>query len=189
MRPELSYSARPMCPRGSRREPVCVWGHLLVSSRPLLEVTTLHSGYGRIPVLHGVDLTISDGEVVGILGHNGMGKSTLLKTLMGFVPTTQGQVVFDGEDVTRWAPHRRSRLGLGYVPQGRGIFPQLTVLENLRMGMLQSGHDEVSALDRILDDFPLLSGLLDRRGGNLSGGATDSSACALFERRSTVGVA
>ncbi len=106
------------------------------ASPPLLSVEGLHSGYGRIPILGGVTLAVRPGEFVGILGHNGMGKTTLLRTLMGYLPATAGQVRFEGADITRRSPTARARMGLGYVPQGREIFPALSVRENLRMGCL-----------------------------------------------------
>src|SRR5881227_1227734 len=100
----------------------------------MLDVQGLRTGYGRIPILNGVSFAVNQGEFIGILGHNGMGKTTLLKALMGFLPVTGGSVRLDSADVTGAEPCRRARLGLGYVPQGRDIFPGLTVYENLRMG-------------------------------------------------------
>ena len=100
----------------------------------MLDVQGLKTAYGRIPILNGVSFAVREGEFVGILGHNGMGKTTLLKALMGFLPATGGRVLFGHDDVTTAEPYRRARLGLGYVPQGREIFPGLTVHENLRMG-------------------------------------------------------
>ena len=101
---------------------------------PLLNVHDLHAGYGRIPILGGVSLHVGEAEFVGILGHNGMGKSTLLRTLTGNLPATAGSITFDGRDITRLSPTARARAGIGYVPQGREIFPALSVHENLRMG-------------------------------------------------------
>ncbi|WP_375463743.1 ATP-binding cassette domain-containing protein, partial [uncultured Methylobacterium sp.] len=98
----------------------------LRSVEPLLSVEGLHAGYGRIPILGGISLTVAPGAVVGILGHNGMGKTTLLRTLMGYLPATMGTVRFDGRDLTRAAPTARARAGIGYVPQGREIFPALS---------------------------------------------------------------
>jgi branched-chain amino acid transport system ATP-binding protein len=141
-----------------------------------LEVTGLRAAYSRIPILHGIDLSVAEGEFVGILGHNGMGKTTLLRTLIGHVPATAGQIVFDGTDITRWSPFERVRRGLGYVPQGRQIFPDLTVLENLRMGAV--AHGNATGEEDVLDDFPLLSPLLHRRGGDLSGGEQQVLAIA-----------
>jgi amidase len=144
----------------------------------LLEVEGLRAGYGRVPVLHGIDLTVAEGEIVGVLGHNGMGKTTILKTLMGIVPATAGSVVFDGIDVTHMPPHERNRLGLAYVPQGRGIFPHLSVLDNLRMGVAAHAEDEEQAVRRILEEFPRLERLLEREGGELSGGEQQLLAIA-----------
>ncbi|MCC5968987.1 MAG: amidase [Pararhodobacter sp.] len=144
-----------------------------------LEVSSIVGGYGRVPVVHGVDLTVAAGEVVGILGHNGMGKSTLLKLIMGMLPATSGRVRFRGADVTGDPPHRRAALGLGYVPQGRGIFPQLSVRDNLRFAWQDhGGADETAALEQALNDFPRLRTLIDREGGALSGGEQQLLALA-----------
>jgi branched-chain amino acid transport system ATP-binding protein len=93
----------------------------------MLDVQGLRTGYGRIPILNGIGFAVREGEFVGVLGHNGMGKTTLLRALMGFLPATGGRVQFAGTDVTAMEPYRRARLGFGYVPQGREIFPDLTV--------------------------------------------------------------
>ena len=145
----------------------------------LLEVKGLSAGYGRVPVLHGVDFTVGDGEIVGVLGHNGMGKTTLLKTIMGLVPATGGVIGYAGLDLTRERASERARIGLGYVPQGRGIFPNLTVRDNVRMGLAAHGAaDEEESVRRILNDFPRLEPLLDREGGALSGGEQQLLAIA-----------
>jgi len=144
----------------------------------LLTVSGLCSGYGRIPILTGIDFAMGEGEYLGILGHNGMGKTTLMRTLMGQLPATAGRIVFAGVDVTALKPHRRSRLGLGLVPQGREIFADLTVLENLRMGLVAAGKEDPTLLDAVLEDFPRLKRLLDRRGGALSGGEQQLLALA-----------
>ena len=149
-----------------------------MSATMILEVEGLCSGYGRVPVLHGIDLKVADGEIVGILGHNGMGKTTLLKTLTGLVAATAGTVEFDGVDVTRLPAHERNRMGLAYVPQGRGIFPHLSVLDNLRMGIAAHEDDEEQAIRRILEEFPRLERLLERDGGELSGGEQQRVAIA-----------
>ena len=138
----------------------------------------LHASYGRIPILNGIDLTVEAGAAVGILGHNGMGKTTLLRTLMGFVPATQGVVTFADQDITRAPPHARSALGIGYVPQGRQIFPALSVLDNLRMGCVAKPVAERAAIERVLEEFPRLKPLLDRSGGDLSGGEQQLLALA-----------
>jgi branched-chain amino acid transport system ATP-binding protein/urea transport system ATP-binding protein len=144
----------------------------------LLEVKGLRSGYGRIPILFGVDMTVGAGEYLGILGHNGMGKTTMLRTLMGHLPATAGSVVFAGREITGLKPHERSRLGIGLVPQGREIFPDLSVLENLRMGLAAAPREDRSVIDAVLQDFPRLVRLLDRRGGALSGGEQQLLALA-----------
>ena len=144
----------------------------------LLEVKALSAGYGRVPVLHGVDFTVEEGEIVGVLGHNGMGKTTLLKTIMGIVPATGGVIGYAGLDLTRERASERARLGLGYVPQGRGIFPALSVLDNIRMGIAAHAGEEEEAVRRILAGFPRLEPLLDREGGALSGGEQQLLAIA-----------
>ncbi len=142
-----------------------------------LAVSGLHSGYGRIPILAGVTLAAAEGETVGILGHNGMGKTTLLRTLMGYLPATAGSVQVDGHDVTRLPPAARARRGVGYVPQGREIFATLSVAENLQMGCLRQS-DARATIAAILEDFPRLNRLLDRPGGALSGGEQQLLALA-----------
>ncbi|MFU8864048.1 MAG: amidase [Rhodobacterales bacterium] len=144
----------------------------------LLKVSGLRAGYGRVPVLHGIDLTVNAGEILGVLGHNGMGKSTLLKTLMGIIPATGGSMVFDGQDLVRMRSSARAQMGIGYVPQGRGIFPNLSVRDNLRMGVAAHDMDEDSAIERVLTDFPRLERLLERDGGALSGGEQQLLALA-----------
>ncbi len=137
----------------------------------VLDVAGLRAGYGPVPVLHGIDFQLREGEAVGIVGHNGVGKTTFLKALLGLVPATAGRVTMDGVDVTRMKAHERSRLGVGYVPQGRGILPGLTALENLRLAWsADSGEIEPSAIERVVDTLPRLRALLDRKGGALSGG-------------------
>ncbi|HCW84702.1 MAG TPA: amidase, partial [Rhodobacteraceae bacterium] len=137
----------------------------------LLSAKGLSGGYGRVPILHGIDLDVAENEVVGVLGHNGMGKTTLLKTLMGFLPAGSGQVRYDQNDITRLPPNERSQMGIGYVPQGRGIFPQLSVRDNLRFAWHDHGNgSEHDVIEAVLADFPRLSRLLDREGGALSGG-------------------
>ncbi len=140
-------------------------------SDTVVEVAELRAGYSGIPVLRGVSFALREGEAIGIVGHNGMGKSTLLKTLVGLVPATSGRISIDGLDVSHMPAHERSRLGIGYVPQGRGIMPGLTALENLRLGWSEdSGDTEQAALERVLDTLPRLNSVLDRKGGALSGG-------------------
>ena len=136
--------------------------------RPVLSVEGLDAGYGGSQILWSVDVAVSSGQVVCLMGRNGVGKTTLLKTIMGLLPARGGRVLLEGVDVTRWSPDRRARAGVGYVPQGREIFPHLTVEENLRMSLLGCGR--APDLDAALSLFPTLRRLLGRKGGVLSGG-------------------
>jgi urea transport system ATP-binding protein len=134
----------------------------------MLAVERLDAGYGGSQILWSVDLAVPPGQVVCLMGRNGVGKTTLLKTIMGLLPARGGRVVVDGSDVTRWSPDRRARAGVGYVPQGREIFPQLTVEENLQVGL---GVSKAPAIPpRIFKLFPVLKKMRMRRGGDLSGG-------------------
>jgi branched-chain amino acid transport system ATP-binding protein len=145
----------------------------------MLEVRDIHACYGRIPVLSGINFTVGDHEVVGVLGHNGMGKTTLLKTLIGQVPLTSGRIRLANVDISHSPPFRRARAGLGYVPQGRQIFPGLSVYENLRMGFVENGIDsEELIIKDILARFPRLDPLIDRLGSALSGGEQQILALA-----------
>ena len=134
----------------------------------MLSVSRLDVAYGQSQVLWDVDLDVRAGELVCLMGRNGVGKTTLLKTAMGLLPARRGRVSFDGTEITGWSPDRRARAGIGYVPQGREIFPRLTVEENLRMALLGTGR--ATALDEPLELFPALAPLLRRQGGVLSGG-------------------
>ena len=133
----------------------------------MLSVSRLDVAYGQSQVLWDVDLDVGAGELVCLMGRNGVGKTTLLKTAMGLLPARRGRVSFDGTEITGWSPDRRARAGIGYVPQGREIFPRLTVEENLRMALLGTGR--AAALDEPLELFPALAPLLGQ-GGVLSGG-------------------
>lgn len=144
----------------------------------MLEVSNLAAGYGRIPILGGVTFAVAEGEFIGVLGHNGMGKTTLLRALMGYIPATAGRVMLEGADITRAEPYRRARSGMGYVPQGREIFPALSVRDNLRMGAVGRPKDEATAIGSALETFPRLKRLLDRPGGALSGGEQQLLAMA-----------
>jgi urea ABC transporter ATP-binding protein UrtE len=145
----------------------------------MLEVDNVHAGYNRIPVLSGINFTVAEHEVVGVLGHNGMGKTTLLKTLIGQIPLTRGKIRFGGAEIGNKSSFRRVRAGLGYVPQGRAIFPDLTVHENLRMGFIEDGiHSEDNTVKDVLARFPRLDPIIDRLGGALSGGEQQILALA-----------
>ncbi|MFA7279643.1 MAG: ABC transporter ATP-binding protein [Sterolibacterium sp.] len=137
----------------------------------LLQASGLHTYYGASHILHGVDFRIGSGEAIGLMGRNGMGKTTLIRTLLGYVRPRQGRVSWRGEDVAHAAPYRIARLGAAYVPEGRGIFPNLSVKENLVMAA-RSGPDgrREWTYDRIMDTFPRLTERLDHMGGQLSGG-------------------
>jgi urea transport system ATP-binding protein len=126
-------------------------------------VEGLNQYYGGSHILRDVSFEIPSGKVTALLGRNGVGKTTLLKTLMGLVPARTGKIAFENEDLTKATPHARARAGLGYVPQGREIFPRLTVNENLLMGAARIP-------DRVFELFPVLRQMLGRRGGDLSGG-------------------
>lgn len=148
----------------------------ILAGQSLLEIRGLRSGYGRIRILDGIDLNIASGSIVGILGHNGMGKTTLLRTLIGQLKTISGSVRFDGQEISGLKPHERVLKGLGYVPQGREIFQDLSVRENLQMGMTRSKDKD--ALHKVLEYFPILGPLLDRPGRGLSGGQQQILALA-----------
>lgn len=145
----------------------------------VLDVAELRAGYGHVPVLHGVTLQVHEGEAIGIVGHNGMGKTTLLKTLIGLLAPSAGRITLDGVDVTHTPAHLRSRMGIAYVPQGRGILPALSAHDNLRLAWRAgNGESETQAVQRVVDAFPRLARLLDRRGGALSGGEQQILALA-----------
>ena len=138
--------------------------------KPMLEVDGLTASYGRIPVLNGVSFTVAAGEVLGILGYNGMGKTTLIKSLIGLVPSSSGSIRFDGRDITREPAFMRARSGIGYVPQGREVFPRLSVRDNLRIGSTIAGAQRDQMVHEVIAEFPTLERLLDRAAGTLSGG-------------------
>lgn len=144
----------------------------------MLKIAGLHAGYGRIPILNGINLDVAEGQVLGILGHNGMGKTTLMRTVMGFISATAGRIEMQGRDITGAPPHRRAQAGFGYVPQGREIFPRMTVRDNLRFAVAAAGKDETSTMEQILHQFERLVPLLDREGGALSGGEQQILAIA-----------
>jgi urea transport system ATP-binding protein len=135
----------------------------------MLKVSSLNQYYGGSHILRNVDFEVQHGKVTALLGRNGVGKTTLLRTLMGLVPAASGSVRFNDEDVTHTRPYERARRGIGFVPQGREIFPRLSVQENLEMGLAtQPGSARVP--QRIFEMFPVLKQMLNRRGGDLSGG-------------------
>ena len=147
----------------------------------LLEMRGLNTYYGESHILRDVDLTVKAGEMVCLIGRNGVGKTTLLKSLIGLLRPRRGEIVFNGIALDRQAPHQRARAGLGYVPQGREIIPQLTVEENLMLGMeaLPGGLGRQRGIDPFVYDlFPILRDFLPRKGGDLSGGQQQQLAIA-----------
>ena len=150
-------------------------------SVPLVLVEDVHTYYGKSHILHGVSLKVGSGEVVGLLGRNGVGKSTTLKTIMGLVRPSHGAVLLDGNAITGLAPHKLARLGIGYVPEDRRIFRLLTVMENLRTGLDRHGVTEDkrrALLDKVFTYFPVLAERRDQAGGTLSGGEQQMLAIA-----------
>lgn len=138
---------------------------------PIIEARGLHAYYGASHVVQGVDLTIHAGEAVGLMGRNGMGKTTLIRTLLGQVAARRGEVRVNGKNMTNAAPHRIVREGIGYVPEGRGIFPNLSVRENLLMAARCAAGGKCEwTLERVLKEFPRLAERLSHGGQQLSGG-------------------
>ena len=147
----------------------------------MLELDGVHTHYAKSHVLHGVTIRVDPGEVVGLLGRNGVGKSTTLKSIMGLVRPSAGRVVFEGRDVTGQAPHALARLGIAYVPEDRRIFRLLTVVENLRTGLDRPGVGESrrqALLERVFHHFPVLRERRTQAGGTLSGGEQQMLAIA-----------
>ncbi len=143
----------------------------------MLSVADIHTYYGKSYVLHGVSLEVQPGEIVALLGRNGVGKTTTLKSIMGLVPPRQGRVSFNGQELTALPAYRIGRLPLGYIPQGRRIFPELTVWENLRIG-IAGGEPSPDSIDRIFRYFPILAERRRQLGGTLSGGEQQMLAIA-----------
>ena len=136
----------------------------------MLQIQNLESGYGGATVLRGVSLRVEPGQVVCLLGRNGVGKTTLLKSLMGLLKAQNGSISFEGQNLTKASPDKRTRAGIAYVPQGREIFGQLTVAQNLELG-LEARPDKIAQVpDEIFEMFPILREFLPRKGGALSGG-------------------
>jgi branched-chain amino acid transport system ATP-binding protein len=146
---------------------------------PLLSVRGVHTYYGRVEALKGVDLDVNAGEIVTLIGANGAGKSTLMMTICGNPRARQGTITFDGRDITRMATHDIARLKLAQSPEGRRIFSRMTVMENLQMGAtVAEGGDFYADLDRVLVLFPRLKQRIGQRGGTLSGGEQQMLAIA-----------
>ncbi|MRH87234.1 urea ABC transporter ATP-binding subunit UrtE [Nocardia sp. SYP-A9097] len=143
----------------------------------MLELVDLHTGYGRTQVIHGVSLTVPSDGVVAVMGHNGAGKTSLLRAAVGLLPTTSGKIRFNDEDITKMSPSRRVKRGIAYVPQGQQSFPQLSTMENLQV--VADGRKRAKELiAESLDLFPALQELLTRKAGLLSGGQRQQLAIA-----------
>tara|TARA_B100000315_G_scaffold253902_1_gene293757 strand:- start:293 stop:988 length:696 start_codon:yes stop_codon:yes gene_type:complete len=143
----------------------------------MLKVIDIHTYYGDSRVLQGISLELGEGSIVGILGRNGMGKTTLIRSIIGFTPPRQGRILFNDIDITHMSPHKRAKLNLGLVPQGRRIFPSLSVRENLTIGVRKQASGEWNE-ERIYSLFPRLKARLDHKGNELSGGEQQMLAIA-----------
>ncbi len=144
----------------------------------MLRVSNLHAAYGAVPVLAGVDLDLEQGEILALLGRNGVGKTTLMKTLIGLLRPTEGRIELDDEAIGGLAPHRIARRGIAYVPQGRGIFAKLSVRENLLVGTRAQRDAAGDIPTDVFSYFPILEERLDQAGGTLSGGEQQMLAIA-----------
>lgn len=142
----------------------------------MFEVHNLSAAYGQSEVLHAIDMSAQAGEIVALVGRNGMGKSTLMKSLMGVMPARSGKIVVDGAEVNGLPSYQRVAKGLAYVPQGRQIFGTMTVQENIETGLVVTGKSQIP--EQIFDLFPILAEFAKRRGGNLSGGQQQQLAIA-----------
>lgn len=147
-------------------------------SIPLLELRNVTAGYGQTPVLFDVSMTVNRGDMVCLLGRNGMGKTTLLRSIIGLNSLSQGRISFDEKEITKAPTYRRARYGIAYIPQGREIIPYLSVLDNLKLGFTASGKKTSKIPSEIFEFFPMLKDHLSRQGGLLSGGQQQQLAIA-----------
>ena len=144
----------------------------------LLKLTDVSAGYGQTPVLVNIDMTVEKGDIACILGRNGMGKTTLLRSIIGLNKVIKGDIVFDADDITNIPTYKRSRYGIAFIPQGREIIPYLSVLDNLKLGLAASKKKLKNIPDEIFEFFPMLTQHLKRQGGLLSGGQQQQLAIA-----------
>ncbi len=145
---------------------------------PLLKLTNISAGYTKTPVLLDVDMTIEKGDIVCLLGRNGMGKTTLLRSIIGLTKVLKGDIVFDADDITNVPTYKRARYGIAFIPQGREIIPYLSVLDNLLLGLAASSKKSGKVPEEIFEFFPMLKQHLKRQGGLLSGGQQQQLAIA-----------
>lgn len=143
---------------------------MTTNSTNLLSVEGVISGYGTTSVLQEVSLSVGSGEVVAVIGRNGVGKTTLMKTLIGLIKNRQGIIRFDGKDISALESHERARLGIGYIPQGREVFSRMTVWENLKVGEMLQQPGEGVDYERVYEFFPILKERANQRAGTFSGG-------------------
>lgn len=137
---------------------------------PLLEVEGIHTYYGQSQVLFGIDIDVNDGEIVALMGRNGVGKTTTLRSILGLAKPRRGRISFDGHDIGDLSTYKIARLGIGWVPEDRKVFPDLTVKENLEIGVRRQTSKDGWTIERVYELFPDLAEIRDRRGGFLSGG-------------------
>jgi len=136
----------------------------------MLELDNITASYATTPILRDVDLSVEEGEIVGVMGKNGVGKSTLMKTVIGLLEPTKGTITYDGVDVTDATADERARAGIGYIPQGRDVFPKLTVEQNIRMGETVNADSSETLYDQVYNYFPILEERASQKAGTLSGG-------------------
>ena len=144
----------------------------------MLELDSVTAAYDSTPILRDVDLAVEAGEIVGVMGKNGVGKTTLMKTVMGLLEPSAGTITYDGEDVTAASADERARTGIGYIPQGRDVFPKLTVEQNIRMGESINADSSTTLYEQIYDYFPVLEERAGQQAGTLSGGQQQMLAIA-----------
>lgn len=145
---------------------------------PVLELDGITAAYDTTPILRDIDLAIEQGEIVGVMGKNGVGKTTLMKTIMGLLEPTSGTITYDGQTITHDSADERARTGIGYIPQGRDVFPKLTVEQNIRMGETVNADSSETLYDTVYDYFPILEERSSQQAGTLSGGQQQMLAIA-----------